>query len=373
MLHDPSDEERTATHKVLVAVIDASESHRRQVELALVSFYQVATFSNSNEAIAALHKTMPCAVLVDNTAPPLGGFNCIRTLRSDWAFADVSVIFTSSADDDDLRAAAKECGADAFLAKPYRRSALIRSISQQVNKAVERKWETLPSLQRTALVGTMEVFNSISDVIEKGEPITYAKVTEACGPLVEAVGMREYKEILAGVRDHDNYSYAHSLGVATLLLLFGYTIGLKGAELPLLGTGGLLHDVGKMLIPYEVLNKPGSLTDEEFKVMKGHVPLTLQYLGRCPDLPRNVSLIAAHHHERLNGSGYPAGLKAGALNELARMAAIVDVFCALSERRVYRGPVDAEHALAIMTGEMGATLDQKLLILFREMLLDSAR
>ena len=373
MLQTLSTEEKAASRKVLVAVIDASESHRRQVARALTSFYRVAAFGNSDEAIAALSELPPCAILVDRTAPPMGGGDLVRLMQREKLLADIPVIYTDTGAEDDVRVAASDCGADTFLVKPYRRSALIHAISQQVNKTIERKWEALPPRQRDALVGTMDVFNSISDVIEVGQSVPYAKVLKACAPLVEAVGMSEYKGILDGVREHDNYSYAHSLGVASLLLLFGHTIGLKEPDLSLLGSGGLLHDVGKMLIPYEVLNKPGKLADEEFKVMKSHVPLTLQYLNKSSDIPKKLLVIAAQHHERLDGSGYPLGLKSGALNELARMAAIVDVFCALSERRVYRPPMEAEEALHIMTDEMASKLDQKLLDLFREMLLDTAR
>ena len=373
MTKNLSAEERAASRKVLVAVIDGSEAHRHQVDQALTSFYRVACYANSNDAIGDLRDTPPCAVLVDQAEPPLGGYEFIKLLRREKLFSDVPVIFTSADDQTHVHDAAIECGADAFLAKPYRRSSLIRAISHQVNKTVERHWEALQPTQRKALVGTLEVFNSISDVIDNGEPIAYAKVADACGPLVEAVGMRQYKGILNGVRDHDNYSYAHSVGTATLLLLFGYTIGLEDDELSLLGSGGLLHDVGKMSIPHEVLNKPGRLTAAEFEVMKTHVPLTLAYLAKCPDIPRNIVTIAAQHHEKLDGSGYPLGLKGGQLNELARMASIVDVFGALTDRRIYKPPMDAEHALAIMTNEMATQLDQQLLSLFRDMLMDSGR
>src|SRR5208282_1247245 len=96
------------------------------------------------------------------------------------------------------------------------------------------------------------------------------------------------------------------------------------------------------------------------EVMKSHVPLTLQVLGKCPEIPKELFVIAAQHHERLDGSGYPLGLKGSALNELARMASIVDVFCRLSERRSYRPPREAEEALHVMTDEMTTQFDQKL-------------
>lgn len=357
----------------MVAVVDPSESHRRQLEHALTSFYRIASYASTAEAMAALSHVAPCAVVVDRGTNVAATLDFIRALRRQEGLAGIPVVFISAVDDGDARSEALESGADAFLVKPYRRSALIRAISAQISKAVERRWETLPPLQRNALFDTMEVFNGVSDVIDRGEPIAYTKVTDACAPLVEAVGSGEFKAILAEVRGHDNFSYAHSLGVATLLLLFGYTIGLKEAELSLLGSGGLLHDVGKMSIPYDVLNKVGLLSSAELDLMKSHVDVTRRYLEKCPDLPRNVLLIGDQHHERLDGSGYPHELRGAGLNELARMSGIVDVFCALSDRRPYKQAMEAEQALHVMTEEMPGKLDQQLLGLFREMLLDSGR
>lgn len=357
----------------LVTVVEAADGHRRQLEHALTSFYRVAAYADPDVALAAMSKALPCAVVVGRGESLTASTDFIRLLRRRPDLAEVPVVFIASSDDPETRAAAKAGGADAFLVKPYRRSALIKAISSQVSKGVERRWEKLPALQRAALFDTMEVFNSVSDVIDRGEPIAYNTVTDACTPLMEAVGSGEFKVILNEVRGHDNFSYAHSLGVATLLLLFGYTIGLKESELSLLGSGGLLHDVGKMSIPYDVLNKVGLLSREELDLMKSHVDVTGRYLEKCTDLPRNVLLIGNQHHERLDGTGYPLGLKGGALNELARMSGIVDVFCALSDRRPYKPAMDAETALQVMTDDMTGKLDQQLLGLFREMLLDSGR
>ena len=140
----------------------------------------------------------------------------------------------------------------------------------------------------------------------------------------------------------------------------------------MLASGGLLHDVGKMSIPHEVLNKPGRLTEEEFVVMKGHVDASVHYLMQNPEIPKGVITIAAQHHEKLDGTGYPNRIPGKDLNSLARMAAIVDVFGALTDRRVYKPPMPAEKALGIMKDEMSNHLDGKLLLLFREMLLDAA-
>ena len=158
--------------------------------------------------------------------------------------------------------------------------------------------------------------------------------------------------------------------MATFLSLFGHTIGIKGDDLMMLSTGGLVHDIGKMSIPNEVLNKPGRLEGDEWATMQSHVSRTLAALENSSDIPHAVITVAAQHHEKLDGSGYPKGLKGKELNDLARMATIVDIFGALTDRRCYKDPMPPEKALDIMTDMVGA-LDMQLLVLFREMLLDA--
>ncbi|KIM00507.1 HD domain protein [Paramagnetospirillum magnetotacticum MS-1] len=139
----------------------------------------------------------------------------------------------------------------------------------------------------------------------------------------------------------------------------------------MLASGGLLHDTGKISIPHEVLNKPGRLTEEEFSVMKSHVTETIKFLDLAQDIPKPVIVIGAQHHEKIDGTGYPFGLKGAQLNDLARMASIVDVFSALTDRRVYKPPMAAEVALGIMTDQMSRHLDQNFVTLFKTMLLDA--
>lgn len=363
-----SDMEADHSRNILVAVIDSNAEHRAQVARALTSFYRVVDFGSTDQALAGLAGHPPCVMLVDERAPPFGGAQFARSIRKEAAFNGVHVICTTKAGSMDRDGLA---GPDAWLEKPFRRSSLLKTISGLVNKSVESRWDALKPRHRDTLRNTIEVFNGISDLIEKGEPLEYQVVADACAPLVDAVSNNDYKLILKSVRGHDNYSYVHSLRVATLLSLFGYTIGLKQTDLQLLASGGLVHDIGKMSIPHEVLNKPGRLTPEEWQVMRSHVSRSVDNLLHS-DVPRGVITIAAQHHEKLDGTGYPAGLKGGELNELARMASIVDVFGALTDRRVYKPPMAPEDALTLMVDRMGSELDMNLLKLFRGMLLEAA-
>jgi len=363
--------EQKQSRKVLVAVIDGKSEHREQVNAALTSFYRVVLFDDCDAAYSTLIRFPPATLLVDESAQPAGGVKTIQRLRAAPQLANVPIVFTTKQVRVFPQHELDQMGANAVLQKPFRRSQLLKLISSLVNSSVEAKWETLPEHQKQCLQKTVDMFNGISDLIDKGEPISYRTMVMACDPLVEVVRQHDVKSLMASVRDHDNYSYVHSLRVATLLSMFGHAIGLEGDELTVLASGGLVHDIGKMTIPHEVLNKPGRLDDAELVVMRSHVDRTLEHLRRSPNLPPGISTIASQHHEKLDGSGYPKGLQAGQLNELARMASIVDVFSALTDRRVYKPPMPPEDALAIMTGEMGPHLDQRLLGQFREMLLSA--
>jgi putative nucleotidyltransferase with HDIG domain len=354
--------------KITVAVVDSHQGHRQQVASALASFYHVAVFDGFDQAMESLGSTPPRVLLLDEAARPRSGGDPIASAR--LLLKGVPIIRTLARPVSQLGSAAYDT--DACLEKPYRRSTLIKTISGLVNRSVESGWDSLAPQYKESLRRTVDSFNSISDLIDRGEALAYQEVSEACGPLVDAVRNHDFKVILDGVKGHDNYSYVHSLRVATLLSLFGHTIGLKGDDLNLLASGGLLHDIGKMTIPHEVLNKPGRLDDSELQVMRSHVPKSVGYLELCETLPKGVLTIAAQHHEKLDGTGYPRGLRNGQLNELARMASIVDIFGALTDRRVYKEPMSPEDALAMMAERMGGEIDKSLLMLFRAMLLDAA-
>jgi len=360
-------------HVPLVAVIDGNDQNRGQVADALISFYRVVQYSDADRALSGMRREIPDIALIDDQIPGGGGYNLTKAMRRERGLENIPVILTAHHDEGQSIALTKGLGSCILLLKPYRRSKLIVTISSLLNKFIEENWSKLPSRPRAALNETISVFNSISDAIDSGDGINFQVVNEACTPLVEAIENNEFKSILGGVKDHDNYTFAHSLKIATLLSLFGKAIGLSYNDQLLLAGGGLLHDVGKMTIPHDILNKPGRLHADEFEIMKGHVPATLAMLEINNSIPKGAIIIAAQHHEKLDGTGYPKGLKGKELNELARMSSIVDVFGALTDRRVYKPSMPAERAFEIMTEQMPDHLDQNLLKMFKGMMLDAIR
>lgn len=153
---------------------------------------------------------------------------------------------------------------------------------------------------------------------------------------------------LMGIKNKDDYTFLHSVSVCTLLVAFGRSLDVAGDGLRELGIGGLLHDVGKMKVPDAVLNKPGRLTDAEFDLIKRHPGDGHAILLDTPGVGAIPLDITRHHHERLDGNGYPDRLAGGAISQHARMAAIVDVYDAITADRCYHKGMPATEALRKM-------------------------
>ncbi|HXP97563.1 MAG TPA: response regulator, partial [Telmatospirillum sp.] len=250
--------------KQLVAIVDGNQRHREQLSSALLSFYAVNVYGDSTNALMGLGVSPPGLVLIGEYVPPSSGINFLRAMRFERELGQTPVVFVSDNGDPDILASALTAGANDCIIKPYRRSAMIKAISAQINVKVERSWKELPTLARDALEDSLTLFNSIADVFDQSLPIQYGAVAESCAPLVDAVTTRVFPAILNGVLEHDHVTYAHSVRVATLIALFGYSIGLPRAQQILLACGGLLHDVGKISIRHSILNKREDLTEDEW-------------------------------------------------------------------------------------------------------------
>ncbi|HEY8608747.1 MAG TPA: HD-GYP domain-containing protein [Noviherbaspirillum sp.] len=150
---------------------------------------------------------------------------------------------------------------------------------------------------------------------------------------------------LLRIKNKDDYTFLHSVSVCTLLVAFCRSAGLGAEETRQAGLGGLLHDTGKALVPDAILNKPGRLTDAEFDIIRKHPRDGYEILLRTPgvgDIPLDIAL---HHHERMDGSGYPDKLPGQRITAFAQMAAIVDVYDAITADRCYHKGMPAAEAL----------------------------
>jgi putative nucleotidyltransferase with HDIG domain len=168
------------------------------------------------------------------------------------------------------------------------------------------------------------------------------------GPTVRA--------LLVRLAHKDDYTAEHTRGVALRAVQVGEELGLAPARLRELAIGGLVHDVGKLSVPNEILQKPGALTEEEYDIIKAHAELGSE-LVRQLGFSAQVARLVLDHHERLDGSGYPRGLGAPDLDIETRILAVCDVFDALLSKRVYRPAWSLDEALELLSQESGTGFD----------------
>jgi HD-GYP domain-containing protein (c-di-GMP phosphodiesterase class II) len=176
----------------------------------------------------------------------------------------------------------------------------------------------------------------------------------------------EHLGSLLSIMSFDYQTYTHSVNVCVFGVALGRRIGLSGMELNELGTGLLLHDVGKSSIDPAILLKEGPLTDAEWKIVKTHPDLGVQILSESGRVSKFALAVVHQHHEKCSGGGYPQGLKEPEIHLYAKIASLADVFDALTTKRCYKQAVDSFPAIRIMQAEMSASFNDELL---RELIL----
>ena len=165
---------------------------------------------------------------------------------------------------------------------------------------------------------------------------------------------------LATLKDYDNYTFTHMVNVSILTMGQARALGIDGSLLREFGLAALMHDIGKVKTPLEVLNKPGRLTDEEFVVMRKHVVDGAEILRATPEIPTLAPVVAFEHHLRLDGTGYPFGVRRSALNVCTMVCSIADVFDAMRSQRKYQQAQPTERILQVLKYQDGAQFDRRL-------------
>ncbi|MCO5125113.1 MAG: HD-GYP domain-containing protein [Rhizobacter sp.] len=176
---------------------------------------------------------------------------------------------------------------------------------------------------------------------------------KSCLPLVESISASVMRHggamvSLARLKRHDDYTYMHSVAVCALMIALARQLGLDEDAVRAAGTAGLLHDLGKAVMPAEVLNKPGKLTDDEFSLIKRHPERGHELLAKSGEASETVLDVCLHHHEKTDGSGYPHGLEGDRISLPARMGAVCDVYDAITSNRPYKQGWDPAESIGRM-------------------------
>ncbi|MDX5151447.1 MAG: HD-GYP domain-containing protein [Acidiferrobacterales bacterium] len=210
-------------------------------------------------------------------------------------------------------------------------------------------FEEMPKA-REAERKTRNVIQTIMTDVRLGRSVDTSAAKEVVGELTESIVRNpDAMMCLSMLKEADEYTALHSLRVCILAVAFGRELGYSIDRLEQLGTGALLHDLGKLRIPLEILNKPGKLTTEEYDIIKSHVPLGVQVLEDSKGgIADNAIEVARYHHERIDGSGYVSGRSNGEIPEFGRIGGIVDCYDAITSDRIYKKGISAYDALKKM-------------------------
>jgi putative two-component system response regulator len=291
-----------------ILVVDDEEANRQLLREILAPLdYELREAADGEEAILSVRDDLPDLILLDVNMPKRDGYSVCGELKSDRRTRLVPIIILTSLDELPDRLKAIELGVDEFLTKPFRAVELIARVRSLL--ALKRFTDELEHASR--------VLEGIAHVVENRDPYT---------------------------GDH-----CRRLGQYGARL--GHALGLGEEEVRSLWLGGIFHDLGKIAVPDGILNKPCRLTAEEFGLMRIH-PVVGADLCKTMRTMQGVIPLIRHHHERLDGSGYPDGLAGKEIPILVRVITVVDVYDALATARPYRAALPHESCMAILRSEV---------------------
>jgi len=291
-----------------ILVADDQAANRELLEeLLTAQGGKVITVPDGAAAIEELTRTQIDMVLLDVMMPGLNGFEACRKIKSNPETYLIPVVLITALSDKQDRIEGINAGADGFLTRPVDRAQLL------------------------ARVGSLLKLKHRTDELERAEAVLFS--------------------LARSIEGKDPYTYGHCERLSDHSARLGQHLGLTGDEITGLRRAGVVHDIGKVAVPDAILLKPRGLTAEEWRVMKEH-PVIGERI--CTPLKsfRLVLPIIRHHHEKLDGSGYPDGLQGGAIPLTARVLQIVDVYDALTTKRPYKKAFSSGEALLTMKEEV---------------------
>src|SRR6267143_2898189 len=291
-----------------ILIADDHESSRVGLEgLLSLEGYNVVTASDGENALAEFQRVQPDLLLLDVNMPKISGMEVCRRLKGNPHTFLVPIVLITALTAIEDRVNGIDAGADDFLTKPVDREQLLA----RVRSLLKQK--------------------AYTDELDRAESVLYA--------------------LARSIEGKDPYTEGHCERLAELSARLGEFIGLEATQIKALRRAGVVHDIGKVAVPDHILLKRGKLTAKERKCVQRH-PLVGE--GICAPLKsfQLVLPIIRHHHEKLDGSGYPDGLKGKSIPMTARVLQIVDVYDALIAARPYKKAMPSAEALAVMEGEV---------------------
>jgi putative two-component system response regulator len=310
-----------------------------------VDGYKCGLACSGEEALELLAGEEFFVVITDINMPGMSGIDLLREIRA--RYPDVVVLVISAVDDRKVAVKALELGAFTYMIKPVSRNELVINV---INALRHRFLEMEHHRQNERLEEL--VVQRTRNLLDAQQELALAN-EETVSRLAKAAEFR------------DDETAQHTLRMSHYCRLIAEKMGFARRRCELIRLASQLHDVGKIGIPDAILLKPGKLTEEEFSLMKEHALFGFRILSDSKAiLLQTGAIIARSHHERYDGNGYPDGISGNEIAIEARIAAVADVFDALTSKRVYKDPMSIERAAGILQEDSGKHFDPQLVDIF---------
>src|SRR5215212_4784190 len=243
--------------------------------------------------------------------------------------------------------------------------ALGRITTEKRDDGIGSDMAAIRQLYSSAVAAAESVWES---AVAEGMPDVPAAL-QAVDGLAEAVTQNRTALVaLTAMKNYDNYTFTHMVNVSILTMGQARALGIEGRLLREFGLSALMHDIGKVRTPKEILNKPDKLTDAEFVIMRRHTVDGAEILRRTPEMPILAPVVAFEHHLRIDGTGYPFGAKRDGLNIGTMLCGIADVYDAMRSQRAYQQAHPTDRILAVLKRNDGTQFDQHLVRRFVQLL-----
>ncbi|MBM4277532.1 MAG: two-component system response regulator [Deltaproteobacteria bacterium] len=335
--------------KAKILVVDDEDRNLRLMKLLLTSFgYDVLTASNGGEALEKVHDIPPDVILLDIMMPQIDGLQVARQLKREEETKIIPIVMVTALNEVEDRVKALEAGADDFLSKPVDKIELRARVQSLV--MVKACNDHMRNYQKELEAEVAKRTEQLRQALKKLKEVSLESICHLCRAA-------EYRDENTG--DHIKRMSRYASAVARKMGLNKQTVEDFLYTAP-------MHDAGKIGIPDHILLKSGKLNDKEWQIMKQHTIIGAQILaGSGAKFIKLAQTIALTHHEKWDGSGYPKGLKGPKIPLVGRIAAIADVFDALTSKRPYRmKPFSLEEAFNYIKKERGRHFDPKVVDAF---------
>jgi putative nucleotidyltransferase with HDIG domain len=328
----------------ILAVDDTPASLRLLTDILASEGYQVRSAINGELALRAATAQPPQLILLDVNMPGMDGFEVCRRMKLEQQLHDVPVIFVSALSETPEKLKGFDIGGVDYVTKPFQREELLARVRTHLE---------LHYLQ-----------HNLEEMVEERTQSLSESEQRLKDNLLESVSA-----VAAMVELRDPYTAGHQQRVAQIADAIARELDLPEEMIEGINIAGVVHDVGKISVPTEILSKPGKLNDPEFSLIKQHPEMGYEILKEI-DFPWPIAQIIRQHHERQDGSGYPLGLIGDEVLMEARILAVADVIEAMASHRPYRPGLGIENALQEVEKQRGIALDSEVvdaaLRLFRE-------